>query len=232
MKIATDITAMVQSRAVGEQAEAMTENLAASIEELSVSMREIASNMTGSQRTTAETFDLVVSATAAAEQVATTAGAMSASIDTINAIAEQTNLLALDATIEAARAGDAGKGFAVVAAEGETLADQSAEATQGIRRQIDEWRTASAGAAKALTGIKTAMESVQQYDGSTASAVEEQTAVSADMAVQLQAFLSRAEASCRPFALPADVVGPPAIGAHRRRRCDARAARPAIPRLR
>ena len=58
--------------------------------------------------------------------------------DTINAIAEQTNLLSLNASIEAARAGDMGKGFAIVASEVGVLANQSTEATETIRRLIDE----------------------------------------------------------------------------------------------
>ncbi|MCR5302304.1 MAG: methyl-accepting chemotaxis protein [Lachnospiraceae bacterium] len=58
--------------------------------------------------------------------------------DTINAISEQTNLLSLNASIEAARAGEMGKGFAVVATEVGTLANQSSEATETIRKLIDD----------------------------------------------------------------------------------------------
>ena len=58
--------------------------------------------------------------------------------DTINAISEQTNLLSLNASIEAARAGEMGKGFAVVATEVGTLANQSSEATETIRRLVED----------------------------------------------------------------------------------------------
>ncbi len=58
--------------------------------------------------------------------------------DTISAVSSQTNLLSLNASIEAARAGEMGKGFAVVAGEVGTLATQSSEATENIRRLIDE----------------------------------------------------------------------------------------------
>jgi methyl-accepting chemotaxis protein PixJ len=57
-------------------------------------------------------------------------------IDLINAFAAQTNMLALNASIEASRAGEYGKGFAVVAEEVRTLARQSAEATEEIRKLV------------------------------------------------------------------------------------------------
>ncbi|MBE5847783.1 MAG: methyl-accepting chemotaxis protein [Lachnospiraceae bacterium] len=58
--------------------------------------------------------------------------------EAINAISAQTNLLSLNASIEAARAGDMGKGFAVVAQEVGVLANQSSEATETIKRLIED----------------------------------------------------------------------------------------------
>lgn len=71
--------------------------------------------------------------------------------DTINAISNQTNLLSLNASIEAARAGEMGKGFAVVATEVGTLASQSSEATETIRRLVD-------GITKNISDINTKAE--------------------------------------------------------------------------
>jgi methyl-accepting chemotaxis protein len=72
-------------------------------------------------------------------------------VEDIEAIAKQTNLLALNATIEAARAGDAGKGFAVVASEVKNLANQTAKATEDIRKRIENLR-------QEMSAIVTSME--------------------------------------------------------------------------
>ncbi|WP_409367895.1 methyl-accepting chemotaxis protein [Lysinibacillus sp. 38-6] len=64
------------------------------------------------------------------------AGQVERIIGLVGDIAAQTNLLALNASIEAARAGEHGKGFAVVAEEVRGLADESAKAVQGITSLI------------------------------------------------------------------------------------------------
>ena len=96
-----------------EEMEAMTRNV--------TTLNETISELTGLIKVTAKSVEEITGIT-----------------ETINAISAQTNLLSLNASIEAARAGEMGKGFAVVASEVGLLANQSSEATETIRKLIDD----------------------------------------------------------------------------------------------
>ncbi|HRI67401.1 MAG TPA: methyl-accepting chemotaxis protein [Polyangium sp.] len=72
-------------------------------------------------------------------------------IASVAEIAEQSRLLALNAAMEAARAGEHGRGFSVVANEIRSLANQSKESTQQVRRLLGEIRRATDAAVAAMT---------------------------------------------------------------------------------
>ena len=198
------VTAEGVATAAGETREAVRVNsadavassesltvVAAAAEELTSSVNEIARQV---GQAAAATTDAVTSATdteAMIRSLSREADEISNVVRIIAAVAGKTNLLALNATIEAARAGDAGKGFAVVATEVKTLAQQTAQATEAIGRQVSAIQTAVAGAVGAVRRVTQAIGNVSAISTAIAAAVEEQSAATHEISQQVQASARR-----------------------------------------
>lgn len=183
VKFATDITRQVTAK---QNAGKMIESAAVGTEELSASVKEITESMAKSREITENTYGIVEGADEQTAKLSGAAEAMGGIVELINNIAGQINLLALNATIESARAGEAGKGFAVVANEVKNLAAQAKTATDKISDEISSMREISTAVVDSLSSIKTSIESVREYVNSTASAVEEQSAVANEISDNMQ----------------------------------------------
>ncbi len=194
VKYASDVTAQVIARMKSEKVRDMMESVAAGAEELNASVREISEAMSKSKETANDAVGRVESADQQAQRLSEAAESMRSIVQLIGDITGQINLLALNATIESARAGEAGRGFAVVAAEVKNLANQAKQATDKIEQEIGNLNGISGDVLAALENIKKAIQSVNEYVTSTAAAVEEQSAVTAEMSTGMQRAAAEAAA--------------------------------------
>jgi methyl-accepting chemotaxis protein len=162
--------------AASEEVSVNIQTVAKGSEEMSASIKDIA-------RSSSQAANITQSAVKIAEETNRTIAKLGESsaeigqvVKVITSIAEQTNLLALNATIEAARAGEAGKGFAVVANEVKELANQTANATENIRRLIQTIQDDTKNSVDAIAEITQVITQINDISSTIASAVEEQTA--------------------------------------------------------
>jgi methyl-accepting chemotaxis protein len=168
--------------AASEEASTNLKRVAAAANEMTATVNEIARNSEKARSITCEAVAQARSASDKVNKLGSAAHEISAVTEVIGEISEQTSLLALNATIEAARAGEAGKGFAVVANEIKELARQTPEATKDIKIKIEDIQNSTAETVMEIKEISQVIHSVKEIVSIIATAVEEQSVTTREIA--------------------------------------------------
>ncbi|MCP4118708.1 MAG: HAMP domain-containing protein [Desulfobacteraceae bacterium] len=158
-----------------EELTANTQQIAESTSRMNKTIRDISGNTDSANGISAKAVQRVESASSRVDDLGNAAAKISKVSESISEISEQTNLLALNATIEAARAGEAGKGFAVVASEIKSLATQTTQATEEIKKNIDWIQTASGSTVEDIKAIAQVIHEVNEIIQTISMAVDDQT---------------------------------------------------------
>ncbi len=211
-------TSQSLSQGTGEQA-ASVEEASASLEEITASITQNAVNSKQMEEIALTGSAVAEESGTAGSETLEAMRAIADRISIVEEISYQTNLLALNAAIEAARAGEHGRGFAVVATEVRKLAERSRTAAQeissladssvtvadrsgellgelvpSIRRTaelVQEVAAASDQQSAGVVQINGAMNRVDQVAQRNASAAEELSSTSQEMAGQAEALRDR-----------------------------------------
>ena len=167
-------------------AEQMSMNMsrvAKAIEDVSKAIGEVSKHSNDASQVAGKAMTMSDNATNTMNTLGVAATEIGKVTEVIKRIAEQTNLLALNATIEAASAGEAGKGFAVVAHEIKELANQSAQAAEGIASKISGIQTNTNEAIRVISEVNSIIKTINQSVGTISQTVDQQKLTTNDISL-------------------------------------------------
>ena len=165
-----------------KQAIETVQQVATATEQLTTSTQSIDSDIVGLEKTTNEAVSHIHKSQNNINVLTSHVDEIGGVVEMIQAMADQTKLLALNATIEAARAGESGRGFAIVASEVKDLAAQTTTSTEEIHRRISTIQETTKLVSSEFTGVGAFMANINESIGSIASAVEQQTIATGEIA--------------------------------------------------
>ncbi len=157
-------------------------SLATAAEEMTVTIQDIAKNSEKANLMTRQAVSSVDKLESSMSALSAISKEIQSVMTTIVEISDQTKLLALNATIESARAGEAGKGFAVVAGEVKDLAKQTTIASEDIGKKLERTSSSIETAIIEIKGLSSEISGINEIVTAIATAVEEQTVTSKDIA--------------------------------------------------
>ncbi len=134
------------------------------------------------RRIAAEAVDVARSTEQAVSTLSSSSAEISEIVAAITSIAQQTNLLASTRPSRPPAPVTPGRGFAVVAGEVKELSTQTARATEDIERKIAALQQDVQQAASSVAHIGTVVDRLDEIQATVAAAVEEQSAVTGELA--------------------------------------------------
>ena len=159
---------------------ASSQQLIASVTDISKRVEQVADAVQGAVEQVQATYVTVQLQSAAAARIRNI-------VDVIGRTASRSKLLALNATIEAARAGESGRGFAVVASEVKALADETAQATKHIGKQLEEIQHNAMTTEAAVRNALLTVEHVSEVASAIIQSISEQGSAIRDIGAQVEA---------------------------------------------